>query len=98
MIHFDYPDGFAHSFFSEHLAESCERRFPSRTSFHIKKFNLHRLNENEHLCRCFQKRSRRRWPESPNGRETMPSVGIHPDQKLAAGPGEQVHWDQTKSL
>src|SRR5260370_13028825 len=43
VIHFDYLDGFAHSFFSEHLAESCERRFPSRTSFHVEQFNPHNL-------------------------------------------------------
>jgi hypothetical protein len=27
----------------------------------------------------------------------MPSVGAHPDEKLAVSPGKQVHWDQTKS-
>jgi hypothetical protein len=29
--------------------------------------------------------------------KTMPSVGAHPDEKLAVSPGKQVHWDQTKS-
>jgi hypothetical protein len=30
-------------------------------------------------------------------RESIASVGIHPDQKLAIGPGEEVHRDQTES-
>jgi hypothetical protein len=30
-------------------------------------------------------------------RESIASVGIHPDQKLAVGPGEEVHRDQMES-
>ena len=32
-----------------------------------------------------------------NRLKTMPSVGVHPDEKLAVRPGKQMHWDQTKS-
>jgi hypothetical protein len=35
--------------------------------------------------------------EAQGRRESIAWVGIHPDQKLAIGPGEEVHRDQTES-